>query len=247
MSLHLKLINDEISLQKMTLPSRYYCFDDNYIKLLTLGEGFFPNDKLFTKVELTNSSLIIASESAAKVYPSKDVFAINKFDISLAQNSNLEFINDELIMFMGAKFIQFFNLDFDESCTFFCSEMMSSGRSYEEYDFSNLLMRNKFSKEGAVEYLECFDIEGAKLKDYSKRHGREEIFAKIYVKSNDNEMFASVLSDMGVRAYEYTQNRAFIVIIICAGKISHLKEEIYNIWELYRKALGKKKFDLGKR
>ena len=142
MSLRFNFVDDMFSLDKLNLPSRYYYFDEseNYIKLLNIGEGIFPKDRIKLSFSLTNSNLILTSESATKIYPSKKEFAINSINIEL-KNSNLEFINDELILFKDSRYIQLFKLSFDESSTFFYVDILSRGRSFENFDFSNILVK----------------------------------------------------------------------------------------------------------
>ena len=121
MSIKFSFKDEVFSLDSLKLPSRHYHFNEqeNYIKLLNIGEGIFPKDRLRTSVKLDNSNLILTTESATKIYPSKKEYGINKIDVQLFNNSNLEFINDELILYKDSKYIQFFNLKSDESSTFF--------------------------------------------------------------------------------------------------------------------------------
>ena len=95
MSLSLNFISQKPQLKRLNLPTRYYHFneDENYVKLLSIGEGIFPKDKINLKMKLDKSDCIITTESATKVYPSKEAFGINRFDFSLKENSNLECIN----------------------------------------------------------------------------------------------------------------------------------------------------------
>jgi urease accessory protein len=250
MSLWLKLKDNNISLEKLTLPSRYYLFKEreNYIKLLTVGEGLFPNDKINTKIDMINSNLILTSESALKVYPSKGGFAVNRYVLNLKEDSNLEFLNDEIIMFKNSCLLQFFSLNFDESSTFFYSDLFSAGRSFEEYDFEKYAAQNRFSYGKKTEYTEKFKISGLEFKEYLKRHrAKNRLFAKIYIKTKDNEIFEKLLLKAGIKSFEKTQNKAFLICIVFADKISKIKSVVNSIWELYRKTLNKNGFDLGKR
>ena len=117
MSIKFAFKDEVFSLDKLQLPSRHYYFSEqeNYIKLLNIGEGIFPKDKIRTSLILDNSNLILTTESATKIYPSKKEYGIQKIDMVLENNSNLEFINDELILFKDSKYIQFFNLKSDEN------------------------------------------------------------------------------------------------------------------------------------
>ena len=73
MSIKFSFKDEVFSLDSLKLPSRHYHFNEqeNYIKLLNIGEGIFPKDRLRTSVKLDNSNLILTTESATKIYPSK--------------------------------------------------------------------------------------------------------------------------------------------------------------------------------
>ena len=253
MSLELDFCNNILTPRRITLPSRYYYFDDQepYIKLLCVGEGLFPNDRVCTTINITNSSLIIASESAAKVYPSDHRFAKTKTRFCL-RNSNLEYITDELILFKNAKLMQFFRIDFDSSSTFFYSEILSGGRSAETHEWHSLAVKNRFINNGSVEYIEQYTISGDEIKQYIADHpAQQHLFAKIYIKAPDNQAFEAALNTTALNqepiySYAYTQNRALIIVVILGDKISQIKAQILRVWEIYRQTLGKKRFDLGK-
>jgi urease accessory protein len=83
MSIKFAFKDEVFSLEKLQLPSRHYHFNDkeNYIKLLNIGEGIFPKDKLRLNVSLDNSNLILTTESATKIYPSKKEYGIQTTQI----------------------------------------------------------------------------------------------------------------------------------------------------------------------
>ncbi|MFV0481464.1 MAG: urease accessory protein UreD [Campylobacteraceae bacterium] len=248
MSLSFGFDNNIFSLNKVSLPSRYYYFKEkqNYVKLVSVGEGLFPKDKINNTIKLTNSSLVLASESATKVYKSSEHFAINRFDFEL-QNSNLEFLNDELILFKNSKLLQFFSLNFDENSTFFYTDLLSSGRSFENYDFSSLHVKNKFLHNGILEYLEEYEIGGNEVKKYLEDFSLDKrLFAKVYVKIKNSESFTCKLLHVNVNSYEYTQNKAFLIVLVSGETIGDLKSKIKEIWKIYREESGLKEFDLGK-
>lgn len=249
MSLKFSFNEDKFLLKKLNLPSRYYYFndDENYIKLLNIGEGIFPKDKIKNRFTLKNSELIITTESATKIYPSKKEFGLNYIDIKLENGSNLEFINDELILYKDSKFIQIFRLDYDENSTFFYNDILSSGRSFENFDFTYMKIKNLFTFNKRSEYLERFDITGNELKSYIQRkETKSKLFAKMYIKLKDNEEFLKLLEKEGFASFTYSKNKSMIIGVLSNSKMSDLKNEILFIWTLYRKSLNKSEFNLGK-
>lgn len=248
MSINLQFDNNRFRLNKLNLPTRYYHFNEteNYIKLLSIGEGIFPKDRLKTFITLKNSNAIITTESASKVYPSTKEFGINSINISL-ENSNYEFINDELILYKNSKLIQLLKLKSDEKSTFFYADILTHGRSFEHFDFSNMHTRNKFYVNDDLEYFENFEVTGENIKDYLQRHkSKKSIFAKIYIKTKGNDYFIDTLSKSGFEAFSYTKSKKMIIGVISGENMFKLKKQVKNVWNLYRQNLCKKEFNLGK-
>ena len=248
MSLTFKFTNDKFSLEKLNLPSRYYYFDDseNYMKLLNIGEGIFPKDRIKLHFILENSNLILTSESATKIYPSQKEFALNNINIEL-KNSNLEFINDELILFKDSRYIQLFRLSFDENSTFFYVDILSRGRSFENFDFTNILVKNSFYENKKLNYLEKFDLSGFELKDYiNRRDTTNFIFTKIYIKTLNNEEFLNDLQQRDFESFTYSKDKKIILGVISSDNMGDLKSKIMNVWKIYRNSMDKKEFILGK-
>lgn len=248
MSIKFNFEDDKFSLGKLCLPSRHYYFndDENYIKLLNIGEGIFPKDRVKTSFSLKNSNLVITTESATKIYPSKKEFGLNSININL-ENSNLEFINDELILYKDSRYIQTFRLRFDETSTFFYTDILSSGRSFENFDFSHMLIKNSFYENKTLEYLEKFEIEGDELKNYiDRKPSPNKLFAKIYIKTMTNEKFLDKLHKSDFESFTYSSQKKIIIGVISSDSMYELKDKIFKVWELYRSDLNKKKFTLGK-
>lgn len=248
MSIALEFKENIFRLKQLKLPTRYYhfCEKENYIKFLCVGEGIFPGDKWRTKITLENSSSVFSTESATKVYPSTKEFSINSITLSL-KNSNCEFINDELILYKNSKLIQFLNIHADQKSTFFYTDILSSGRSFENFDFTAMHIRNKFFIEGSLEYYENFDVNGANIKNYLKRHETKTlIFAKLYIKTSDNDTFLDTLTLQGFTSFSYTKTKKMIIGIVSAKNMYIIKNQINKVWNIYRRALNKSKFNLGK-
>jgi urease accessory protein len=246
MSINLSFKNDIFALNKLLLPTRYYHFNDeqNYIKLLSIGEGIFPKDRIKSHIALQNSDVIFTTESATKVYPSKKEFGINQININL-QNSNMEFLNDELILYKNSKLIQLLKINANDDSNFFYADILSHGRSYEEYEFTQLLVKNSFYIDGELEYLEKYNKKGDAIQNYlCNMNSKNNLFAKIYIKSSNNEILLNELTNyMG---FEYTKSKKMMIGVISGDNMAKLKKQVLEIWDIYRKYLNKQKFNLGK-
>ena len=62
MSIKFSFKDEVFSLDKLQLPSRHYHFNnnENYIKLLNIGEGIFPKDKI--RISKQNQLLVSDAE-----------------------------------------------------------------------------------------------------------------------------------------------------------------------------------------
>jgi len=248
MSISIGFEKDVFSLEKLKLPTRHYYFNDteNYVKLLSIGEGIFPKDRIKTNIKLEDSTAIVTTESATKVYPSKKEFGINYINIDL-KSSNLEVLNDELILYKDSKLLQILRLNADKNSTFFYSDILTQGRSYEHFDFDSMLVRNKFFHEKKLEYFENYEVLGKDLKDYIKRHESQNyIYLKIYIKTKDDDNFLKELHSNNFNSFTFTKSKKMILGSICANSMIEIKKLQKEIWNLYRKSLNKEEFCLGK-
>jgi urease accessory protein len=249
MSISLYFNHNTFELEKLNLPSRYYYFNqkENYVKLLSIAEGIFPKDRIKTRIGLNQSNAIITTESATKVYPSNKEYGINHIQIALKNHSNLEYINDELILFKEAKLMQFYTLTADTYSTFFYADVLSSGRSFEHFDFTHLITRNRFIIDHNLEYFEEYQISGEELKNYLQRHkNTTTFFAKIYLKALDNKVFLEQLHRQDIQPFTFSSNQQMLLGIFSHSNMAKLKTQVLNIWELYRQQFNKTPFDLGK-
>jgi urease accessory protein len=248
MSIHLSFRENLFDLHRLHLPTRYYYFngDQNYIKLLSIGEGIFPGDRVKTSVELEDSDAVFTTESATKVYPSTGAFGVNKIEIKLV-HSNLEFINDELILYQGAKFLQLLTIRSDRDSTFFYGDLLSHGRSYEYFDFDTFGAKNSFYCDGELEYSEKYLKRGTFIKEYIRANrSAYSLFAKMYIRLPDLEAFMLTLSRNGFTSFSFSAGKQMLIGVVSESAMHRLRAQLLEVWRLYRQALGKEKFNLGK-
>ena len=159
----------------------------------------------------------------------------------------MEFLNDELILYKDSKLIQIVRVKADKDSTFFYSDILSQGRSYENFDFNSMLIRNKFYCNEELEYLENFEVAGEDLKNYIKRHKSENhLFLKLYIKTEDNEKFLKTLHEMDYQSFCFSKTKEMIIGSISSNSMVILRNKMKDIWRLYRAQLRKREFNLGK-
>jgi len=249
MSLSLQFISQVPKLQALRLPTRYYHFSatEDYVKLLNIGEGIFPGDRVNLAVRLQKSRCILTTESATKVYPSRGGYGINRFDFRLEEHSELECINDELILFKAAKYLQLLTFSVDGGSYFFYVDILSNGRSFEHFDFTAMQVRNRFFIEGELEYFEQFNVAGTALQSYQQRRGsRRHLHAKIYVKSRNNTALEARLRAEGFTGFTFSHTGKMLVGTLVDDNMAALKASVKRAWTCYRALHGRQAFNLGK-
>ena len=80
-------------------------------------------------------------------------------------------------------------------------------------DFTNILVKNSFYENKKLNYLEPFDLRGFELKDYiNRRDATNFIFAKIYIKTLNNEEFLNNLQQQDFEEFLYSRiKKSFLV------------------------------------
>ena len=126
-------------------------------------------------------------------------------------------------------------------------DILSRGRSFENFDFTNILVKNSFYENKKLNYLEKFDLSGFELKDYiNRRDTTNFIFAKIYIKTLNNEEFLNDLQQRDFESFTYSKDKKIILGVISSDNMGDLKSKIMNVWKIYRNSMDKKEFILGK-
>ena len=251
MSLTFSLKDDAFSLSKMKLPSRYFHFrqqGENFIKLLTMGEGLFPKDKVHYHFSLDKSHLVLTTESASKYNACNvpDIIATHTH-IRLVDNSNIEYLTDENILFEDSHYLQCFSLRCDERSHFFYSDILSKGRSYENYNFLGYGARNTFYIDDKLEYIEKFHLSQDELKQYLKDYKSQgQLFAKAYIKSPNAQMLEQKLLESGISSFYWSWQKKIAVVVVIEKQMQELKQKILQIYDIYRSIRGKNKFHLSK-
>lgn len=115
-----------------------------YYQLLHMGGGMKPHEKYQTDMIVgDNSSAIFTSQSATKVFKDDADLGPCFYDVNLdvGKNSFVEYINDAVILYEGAKFKQKNTFYVREDSTLFYTEIFSSGYSSNKKKHAYSLMQ----------------------------------------------------------------------------------------------------------
>lgn len=115
-------------------------------QLLQMGGGMKPLEKYQTDMIVgDNSSAIFTSQSATKVFKDTDNMGPCFYNVNLdvGQNSFVEYVNDSVILYEGAKFKQTNTFYVRKDSTLFYTEIFSSGYSNTKIKHAYSLMQLK--------------------------------------------------------------------------------------------------------
>lgn len=110
---------------------RAHYLDDSgqvYYTIINPGGGYFGGDDYEFKVKMEpGSSMLLTGQSATKVYKTPDDYALQHFDVELAENSVLEYIPDQLIAYHDAKYEQHMRVRMHPTASFLTAEIVTPG------------------------------------------------------------------------------------------------------------------------
>ncbi|GAA5414515.1 urease accessory protein UreD [Ureaplasma ceti] len=140
--------------------------------LLHMGGGFIGGEKFRTDIIVKdNTHGIFTSQSAAKIYKVKEkgVPSFYWVNVEIGENSTMEFINDSVILYPTAEYLQYNVFNLRSTSTFFYSEVFSPGYAQNggKYEYTEMLLNTKLYIDGRLALFDNLDFE-PKSNDPSK-------------------------------------------------------------------------------
>ncbi len=129
-----------LKLQRSLYPEGIECCHN--VILHTAG-GIVAGDRLSISCQLDNNcSVLITNAAATKVYRSEQNFAVQNIQLVLKENSILEWLPQETILFAAAKFRQNLTIELGENALCFGWEINRFGRTARNEKFRNGIWQN---------------------------------------------------------------------------------------------------------
>lgn len=96
--------------------------------LVNLGGGYLQGDQYHIDLMLKNQADVrITTQAATKIYRTDRDAACQYITVHLSEQSNLEYLPDPVIPYMGSDFLQEQSINMDNSSSLFLSEIITDG------------------------------------------------------------------------------------------------------------------------
>lgn len=249
MSLALNITNNCLHLQQQRLPSRFRHFDnERYVKLLTIGEGLFPGDRLHTRLSVCNSEMTFASESAQKIYGETGKDSAKQTLTLQLKHAQVALLNDELLLYQQASFAGLTRIETDKTSTLFFADLINKGRSFEDFDFTRYFNHLTVSVEGQVEYAERYCLSGNEMKARFAFYAlNRPVVARVIIKPPSNPSdYLSHLHAQGFGEATLSAHGKLLIITLISNNEHQQKQQIAMLWRDWRQQQGLALLDLGK-
>ena len=235
--LNISLYKNEIKNLHYTSPLRAFSNDDgnddiNSIAIVNTSGGVVSGDKHNISVNVKNSKAMIFSQSAEKIYKSvNDIKANINNEIVVGENSWLEWLPQETILFENSQLIRNLKIHLNKNSESLVGEIIILGRIAKGELCKNIFLKDSISiyKKFELEWLDIVLL----------NNNLDETKNSITRLSGANCFFTIVLSSENIEEYEYKINNFIeenILDLIISTSVIHNN--------LVIRALGKNPLDL---
>lgn len=131
------------------------------VQLTNPGGGTLGGDRLELEVAAeTSSRATVATQAATKIYRGRE--AVQRTALRVGPGAFLEYIPHHVIPFAGSRYRQETSVDMAASAEIIAWESFSAGRLAlgERFAFSTLSTRLRVTRDGVLEALDGFELEG---------------------------------------------------------------------------------------
>ncbi len=181
-----------------------YC-DDSFhdlanVYIVSVSGGLLQGDRY--RIDITmkkNSMAFITTQGATRIYGMNSNCAMQVIDVTLNENSYLEFVPDQIIPYRNSRFYQNVNLNIHASATLVYSEIVTPGRIAmgESFDYDVFFLKTAAFDQGHnLKFIDISNIEPKKqmLKSYGVL-GKYSIFGSVYIftkEQNIDDLYSKI-------------------------------------------------------
>jgi len=221
-----------------------------YLYVMSPSGGILQGDRYRTDVLLKNKAVAhMTTQSATKIYSMNSNSASQIVNITLDENSYLEYIPDQIIPYKDSRYYQKVNLKVQNNSTLVYSEVLTPGRvamgESFEYDICYLRTHCK-NQDNDIRFLENTKIEPKKqkMKDFGIL-GEYSTVGTVYIltrQENVIELENTInenLRDIDAISVgtSLLPDDSGIIIRILGNKTDRIFEVIFKILEISRKKI----------
>jgi urease accessory protein len=223
-----------------------------YLYVMSPSGGILQGDRYRTDVLLKNKAVAhMTTQGATKIYSMNSNSASQIVNITLDENSYLEYIPDQIIPYKNSRYYQKVRLKVHENSTLVYSEILTPGRVAmgESFEYDICYLRTHcMNQDNKIRFLENTKIEPKKqkLKDFGIL-GEYSIVGTVYILTRQEDVIElentinENIRDTGTISVgtSLLPDESGIIIRILGNKTDSVFEMIFKILEISRqKILG---------
>ena len=138
-----------------------------YLYIVSTSGGILQGDRYRIDITMKKGSMAhVTTQGATRIYSMEASSATQMINVTLEEDSYLEFIPDQIIPYRCSRFYQRMNLDVHDSATVVYSEVITPGRvamgESFEYDVCHIKTRAA-NQEGVLRLMDVASLEPKKL------------------------------------------------------------------------------------
>ncbi len=246
------ILGEQFSQVPLHAQRALYCEDSflnlAYLYIVSVSGGILQGDRYRIDVRLKKNSMVhITTQGATRIHSMNSNSATQMVNITLEENSYLEFIPDQIIPYQDSRFYQRMNLNVHDSATLFYSEIITPGRvamgESFEYDVCYLKTRGTNQNEN-LRFIDITNLE-PKIQKMSSFGilGKYTIVGSVYIltkKENVFEIHDKISSLVFqnkkiIGGASIMKNDSGILVRILGNETEIVKKTIFDIARLIRK------------
>ena len=246
------IVGEQFSQVPLHAQRALYCEDSfsnlAFLYIVSVSGGILQGDRYRIDVRLKKNSMVhITTQGATRIHSMNSNSATQMVNITLEENSYLEFIPDQIIPYRDSRFYQRMNLNVHDSATLFYSEIITPGRvamgESFEYDVCYLKTRATNQNEN-LRFIDITNLE-PKIQKMSSFGilGKYTIVGSVYIltkKENVFEIHDKISSLVFqnkkiIGGASIMKNDSGILVRILGNETEIVKKTIFDIARLIRK------------
>jgi urease accessory protein len=246
------IVGEQFSQVPLHAQRALYCEDSfsnlAFLYIVSVSGGILQGDRYRIDVRLKKNSMVhITTQGATRIHSMNSNSATQMVNITLEENSYLEFIPDQIIPYQDSRFYQRMNLNVHDSATLFYSEIITPGRvamgESFEYDVCYLKTRATNQNEN-LRFIDITNLE-PKIQKISSFGilGKYTIVGSAYILTKKENVFeihdkinSLVFQNKKIiGGASIMKNNSGILVRILGNETEIVKKTIFDIARLIRK------------
>lgn len=229
-----------------------HCDDSNlaYLYIVSTSGGILQGDRYRIDINMKKDTQAhITTQGATRVYSMNSSNATQMINVTLEENSYLEFIPDQIIPYQNSRFYQKLSLNVHNDSTMIYSEIVTPGRIAmgESFAYDVCYLKTKATNQhGDYRFIDITNIEPKKQKLTS--FGileKYQMVGTVYILTQEKhimELYEKVDSFLSANQNIFggitiMKNNSGLLVRILGNNTEQIKEVIFNIVAILREKI----------